>query len=118
MSGGHYDHAYGRVRDLADNIKRDADGNEYVDTKLVKSRFLLAALMLEVASQMAYECEWFMSGDTGDDTFIQRFDEIDMEELESAMSFYLENKLEEPYDKELEAAMVKIKTIVKNLPRR
>lgn len=83
MSGGHYDYAYGRIRDLADAIWGDINkcstkrkgyfDDEFIDPLpaecLDAMRFV--AGLLEIASDAAHDVEWMMSGDTGDDTLVR-----------------------------------------------
>lgn len=79
MSGGHYDYAYGRIRDCADAIADDAKlyTTEHVDrygfTYAALPPDILAlmhkaAATLRLAERMAHDIEWYMSGDYGDDT--------------------------------------------------
>lgn len=83
MSGGSYNYAYGRIRDLADSIHGDINkfstrrpsgyDDEMIEPLpapcLDAMRFV--AGLLEIASEAAHDVEWMMSGDTGDDTLVR-----------------------------------------------
>lgn len=82
MSGGHYDYAYGRVRDLADAIYGDAEKHSQAYTDVYGNAFeayptdVLDAMRrcadaLSAASDAAKDVEWFMSGDHGDEKFVE-----------------------------------------------
>ena len=70
MSGGHYDYAFGRVRDLADAIYDDV-------ASLSRSPAVLEAMKrcasaLENTSIAARDVEWYMSHDGyGDETLLE-----------------------------------------------
>ena len=86
MSGGHYDYSYGRIRDLADAIHGDivkcsTQRKGYFDDEIIEplpaeclDAMRFVAGLLEIASEAAYDVEWMMSGDTGDDTLIRDVD--------------------------------------------
>ena len=82
MSGGHYDYAFGRVRDLADAIYDDIaslstqtcnDYGEIMDAKppAVLEAMKRCASALENASVAARDVEWYMSYDYGDETLLK-----------------------------------------------
>lgn len=91
MSGGHYDYKYFQVELLADEIQNDIDGgftsksanldgSDYdkigdctPDQKLIILNFSqqLADNLKEYA-RLAKELEWYLSGDTGIETFLNR----------------------------------------------
>ena len=82
MSGGYYDYAFGRVRDLADSIYGDIeslstqtrnDYGEIVDAKppAVLEAMRRCASALENASIAARDVEWYMSHDYGDETLLE-----------------------------------------------
>ena len=81
MSGGHYDYAFGRVRDLADEIYRDVEKlsvsrtNDWGETlepppEAVLDAMRRCAAALEVVAEAARDVEWYMSGDHGDETLV------------------------------------------------
>lgn len=82
MSGGHYDYAYGRVRDLADAIYGDVEKHskaftdDYGETITAFPQAVLDAMRrcaaaLEDAATAARDVEWLMSGDYGEDSFLE-----------------------------------------------
>jgi hypothetical protein len=82
MSGGHYDYAYGRVRDLADAIYSDVQKHsktfidDYGETVTAFPQAVLDAMRrcaaaLEAAATAARDVEWLMSGDYGEDSFLE-----------------------------------------------
>ena len=83
MSGGSFDYAYFHPQRFADDLRNrivkrvDGDGDpvgQYSPATI--SRLLKIALLAERASLLMKETEWLYSGDTGEDTFIDRVDEI------------------------------------------
>lgn len=60
MSGGSYDYMYGRIEELAEQVKSRATGGP-VDQRPLRLAF--ATLLLRV-SKAAFELEWADSGDT------------------------------------------------------
>lgn len=102
MSGGHYDYKYHRVEELADDIERDfLNGGKYQDTDWDSNEvnpfgergkkeydrigdatpeqreIILAEITkliedLKQCSFRAKELEWYMSGDTGADSYLER----------------------------------------------
>lgn len=82
MSGGHYDHAFGQVRDLADAIYGDVQKHskpftdDYGETvtefpQPVLDAMRRCAAALEGAATAAWDVEWLMSGDCGEDSFLE-----------------------------------------------
>ena len=84
MSGGSFDYAYRRMMDFADDLRdmlsqqgQRKDGWEVgtwepaVATKLAE-----IAAIVDHAAKLAREAEWLYSGDTGEDTFMQRVAKI------------------------------------------
>lgn len=99
MSGGHYDYAWYRIEILADEIKNDLDNankpeefetgssefiysiNGYlIETigpeSIARSRVERIMKDLYKLAKEAKEVEWLLSGDTGTETFMQRYNEI------------------------------------------
>lgn len=94
MSGGHYDHKYFKLEELADDIERDflKDGKymaeDWSTRKMVEHDRLedandeqreeilkeIRSLQLELrrCSFRARELEWYMSGDTGVESYLER----------------------------------------------
>jgi len=76
MSGGHYGYIYHKFSEMADLLNDDlaAEGAAYSPevTKLLKE----FEKTLRLISEQARAVEWFMSCDIGEDSLLQRFDEI------------------------------------------
>lgn len=92
MSGGHYDYRYGQVRDLADDIYGDvqkhskAFTDEYGETVTAFPQPVLDAMRrcaaaLEGTATAARDVERLMSGDFGDDSFLESVNEWKIPEL-------------------------------------
>lgn len=58
MSGGSYDYAFGKIRDLAEEVRRKASDHQ---GKTLRHGF---ARLLDAVADAAYELEWCDSGDT------------------------------------------------------
>ena len=73
MSGGHYDYAYSRVRDLAESIREDVTKHSVPPAYPIPVREAMSRcrLALEDAADAARDVEWFMSGDDGEETFLE-----------------------------------------------
>ena len=83
MSGGHYDYSYQNINTLADRIDGDIERraqpniDSYDGSTIPAERPDILELMrrvagtLRMASQMAHDVEWYMSGDYGDDTLLE-----------------------------------------------
>jgi coproporphyrinogen III oxidase len=61
MSGGTYDYAYGRIRDLADAIEGDLTNSRLIPCS---DAVAFAVDVLRLASEIGHDVEWFASGDT------------------------------------------------------
>ena len=75
MSGGHYDYAYCKMNMFADDLELDVEcnGGEYTTlSPEVKELFTDLVEMTRHCAKLAREAEWHMSGDTGDDTCVER----------------------------------------------
>ena len=99
MSGGHYQYAYYRLNELADEIERDfVNDGAYTDDCLLDehgqarlcsrigdaTEIEKPVILAEVKSLMnelrqnairAKELEWYLSGDTGADSYLRRLRE-------------------------------------------
>lgn len=82
MSGGHYEYKYSVIASLAEEMQTDIDNNNtpndmgYVEnlrTEVIE-RIQACQKLLEKAAKLSKECEWLYSGDTGEDTFMERTD--------------------------------------------
>ena len=89
MSGGSLDYVYIRIEQASDEItltllkqgKKDEWEYTYpVYSDVVQEELRKIAYHLRLASKFAKEAEWLFSGDTGEDTFLDRISEIYEEE--------------------------------------
>jgi len=106
MSGGHYDYIYFKLDELADFIEKDfvndgkymtedwsADYNSYFeerptieqdrlfDANIEQKQIILNEVKslikdLKTCAKRAKELEWFMSGDTGPESYLERLQKI------------------------------------------
>ena len=77
MSGGHFDYAQFRMEDIAVEIDKLIDRNDYVDYPYppeIIERFTEAAHTIRQAQEMAQRVDWLVSGDDGDESFMSRWD--------------------------------------------
>ena len=82
MSGGHFDYQQYRLEDMADEIRNLIALNEspafnkeekYSDETIAK--FLEADKALRLAAVMVQRIDWLVSGDDGEESFHERWDE-------------------------------------------
>lgn len=84
MSGGHFDYNQYRLDDIADQIERDLNrrgkvtdwGTTFVIPKDIANKMVETIVMLRKCGKMVHAIDWFMSGDTGDDSFREEWDGI------------------------------------------
>jgi len=72
MSGGHFDYAYMRVHQFADELERDLRGKDWVQDfgpEVLMELEVIVNRAREMALVMK-EVEWLFSGDTGPESFI------------------------------------------------
>ena len=86
MSGGHFNYQQYRLRDIADEIATIVDNND--SKKLdedgyplgrgypppVIEKFTEAVKTLRRAEIMAHRIDWLLSGDDGEETFLERLE--------------------------------------------
>ena len=99
MSGGHFDYNQYRINDIADRIERilNRQGKEkpkdelygdkeyyekypdeiyhYTYPKIVQEKLREAVKQLKIAAVYAQRVDWFLSGDDGEESFIERLEE-------------------------------------------
>jgi hypothetical protein len=95
MSGGHYDYQYNSLNSLADDIERDFlndgqvynsdyDGNyyDYLSDATDEQRVIILKEVkklvkdLRKCAKRAKELEWYMSGDTGAESYLKAIKKI------------------------------------------
>lgn len=86
MSGGSFDYAYSRTNtfadELASNIENADEVNEWGEKPYQFEPATLSKLreiekLARYTAQLMKEAEWLYSGDTSDDSFMQRVAEIE-----------------------------------------
>ena len=92
MSGGYFDYNQYRINDIADSIERvlNRQGKEkpkdelygdndekyyYTYPKIVQEKMREAVKQLKIAAVYAQRVDWFLSGDDGEESFIERLAE-------------------------------------------
>lgn len=81
MSGGHFDYAQYRISDIAFEVKELIETNKYEYSIETLDKFKIALKLLMRAQVAAQRIDWLVSGDDGEDTFHERWDD-DMNEVE------------------------------------
>lgn len=84
MSGGSFDYAYARMHEFADDLRdmlsqqgQKKDGWEVGTWEpAVAAKLAEIAAFVDHAAKLAKEAEWLYSGDTGEDTFMERVEKI------------------------------------------
>ena len=87
MSGGHFNHQQYAFEDIAQTIQHDIDINDsdekdqfgctlghHYSPEVIK-RFKKAVRTLLQCSEMAHEIDWLLSGDSGEETFLNAWKE-------------------------------------------
>ncbi len=85
MSGGSFDYAYRRMMDFADDLReRLTQQGQVVDgwkvgiwEPAVAVKLAEIAAIVDHVAKLAREAEWLYSGDTGEDTFMERVARIE-----------------------------------------
>lgn len=75
MSGGRFDYNQHRIRDIADEIESEINGNEKREYKFSKKtikEFSNAVRALRIAEVYAQRIDWLLSGDDGEESFHAR----------------------------------------------
>ena len=87
MSGGSFDYAYSRMSQFADELRnklceqgKDTQGYGYLNpqwTTDVACKLATVAALANYVALLAKEAEWLYSGDTGEETFMERVQHIE-----------------------------------------
>jgi len=88
MSGGHFNYAYFRIGELADDLKFEIENNDNPDkdewgdslshgySKQTVTMLWEAQKTLQRASELARAVEWLYSGDTGEESFKEAYEAV------------------------------------------
>jgi hypothetical protein len=82
MSGGHFNYAYDKPAQFADDLENKLDAMDTLDKAYEFSAPVVARLRELVRSAryvaaVMKEAEWMYSGDTCEETFLERVEKID-----------------------------------------
>ena len=85
MSGGSFDYAYRRMMDFADDLRCKLAQQGMIDEgwaygtwePAVAVKLEEISHLVDHAAKLAKEAEWLYSGDTGEDTFMERVEKIE-----------------------------------------
>ena len=72
MSGGHFDYDQFKIQDIADEIERICDENEYEFSDKTIAKFRNAIPILREAFIYCHRIDWLLSGDDGEESFEER----------------------------------------------
>jgi hypothetical protein len=76
MSGGHWDYIQGRLDyEVAAELHQFAVDNSRGYSGATLARFLVAEMIVREAAIVIQRVDWLISGDDGEDDFVQRWDE-------------------------------------------
>ncbi len=75
MSGGHFDYLQFRIEDVAGDLKREIADHLTNDESITTERLKETVLTLEKAAIMLHRVDWLFSGDDGEESFNQRWEE-------------------------------------------
>lgn len=81
MSGGYFDYNQYRINDIADQIERVIENNdENRFSQPIIGHMKVALYYLKLASIYTHRIDWLLSGDDGEESFIQRL-ETDLDQF-------------------------------------
>ena len=88
MSGGHFNYKQYRISDIADQIERDLSDNgrlpdgkktgygDYSIPNDIADKMAETIVILRKCEKMVHAIDWYMSGDTGEDSFRKEWERI------------------------------------------
>jgi hypothetical protein len=77
MSGGSFNYAYQGTERFADELELKLEENPYEWELKTRNKLWEISTMSRYISMLMREAEWLYSGDTGDDSFMERVAEIE-----------------------------------------
>ena len=75
MSGGHFDYKQYELGQIADEIESLMNSDDYRFKSKTLDKFDEAVDLLRMSAVMVNRIDWLVSGDDGEDSFIQRWDD-------------------------------------------
>ncbi len=88
MSGGSFSYAYRRVEQFCEELERRVKQRDFVDEWEPQPNYVGPEAMIKLreilvltcrAAKLMREVEWLYSGDTSDESFLERVNEIEAE---------------------------------------
>jgi hypothetical protein len=79
MSGGSFNYAYQGTERFADELRLKLVENPYEFELKTRNKLWEIEALVRYTAKLMREAEWLYSGDTGDDSFMQRVAEIESE---------------------------------------
>lgn len=76
MSGGSFDYAYNKVDTFVNELVSCIEEDKQTLNPETIDRLKQVAAMSSLAAKLMKEAEWLYSGDTGEDTFCKRVEEL------------------------------------------
>ena len=73
MSGGHFDYNQYRIEDVAREIEEIIEKNPYDYSPEILEKLKEASWTIHQAAEMAQRIDWFFSGDDGEESFVERW---------------------------------------------
>ena len=82
MSGGRFDYEQSRINDISESIQEVVNNNTYQYPEEVTDKFKIAIYKLKEAYIYAQRIDWLLSGDDGEESFLERLEE-ELKELDN-----------------------------------
>jgi hypothetical protein len=79
MSGGSFNYAYQGTERFADELQLKLEEDNYQFNGSTRNKLWEIEALARYTAKLMREAEWLYSGDTGDDSFMQRVAEIESE---------------------------------------
>ena len=83
MSGGHFDYAQHKITDIASEVEDMIENNWREFTPATIASFRTSLFFLRTAAVYAQRIDWLVSGDDGEETFLQRLHDDLRSEIEA-----------------------------------
>ena len=75
MSGGAFDYVQFKINSVVDDIKELLSSEEFEYNNTTKDRYQQTVNTLELAAAMLQRVDWLESGDDGEESFHERWEE-------------------------------------------
>jgi len=77
MSGGSFDYAYEKVVSFTNDLKESLENEPDFYSQLVVNKLKEIERIADKTAKLMKEVEWLYSGDTGEESFMERVKEIE-----------------------------------------